>query len=294
MTSHCLRNKGGAKIEAVLCRDERREARLVADWFKSLREGRMAKGQSSNEPAPAWRDMAIFYRTNALSRVMEETLRGARIPYTIARGTAFYERVKKSRPHWRTDWSLTRATTSRWDAWSARPRDIGDASLSKVEEFATAQGITLMEGLRRVNEVADVSSRAHNSMVRFVEMLDGFTGNGTFMGSEITGSLADLVARVLRERSRGDVQGARPTRAKQADDQQAWTTSMNWSAARFQFELEYDPDNDPAAFPGVEEATHFGELAQTPPLLAMLRAFAESVTLVADADAVDPAQGASR
>lgn len=289
------RQEGGAKIEAVLCRDERHEARLVADWFKGLREGRLAKGLDAGtgigEPAPAWRDMAIFYRTNALSRVMEETLRGAGIPYTIARGTAFYEReeVKTALAYLRLvanpsdDVSLGRVVNT-------PTRGIGDASLAKVEEFAAAQRITLMEALRRVNEVADVSSRAHNSMVRFVEMMDGFTGNGTFMGAEITGSLADLVARVLRESGLEAMYKAQANASKsEADEQRLDNLDELVSSAR-QFELEYDPDNDPAAFPGVEEASR-GELAQTPPLLAMLRAFLESVTLVADADAVDPAQG---
>jgi len=285
------RQEGGAKIEAVLCRDERHEAALVADWFKSLREGRRTEGQSASEGAPAWRDMAIFYRTNALSRVMEETLRGAGIPYTIARGTAFYEReeVKTALAYLRLvanlsdDVSLERVVNT-------PTRGIGDTSLSKVQDFATAQGITLMEGLRRVNEVPDVSSRAHNSMVRFVEMVDGFTGNGTFMGAEISGSLADLVARVLKESGLEAMYKAQANASKsEADEQRLDNLDELVSSAR-QFELEYDPDNDPAAFPGVEEAAR-GELAQTPPLLALLRAFLESVTLVADADAVDPAQG---
>lgn len=286
------RQEGGAKIEAVLCRDERHEAALVADWFKSLREGRRGEGEAAGpEGAPAWRDMAIFYRTNALSRVMEETLRGAGIPYTIARGTAFYEReeVKTALAYLRLvanlsdDVSLERVVNT-------PTRGIGDTSLSKVQDFATAQGITLMEGLRRVNEVPDVSSRAHNSMVRFVEMVDGFTGNGTFMGAEISGSLADLVARVLKESGLEAMYKAQANASKSdADEQRLDNLDELVSSAR-QFELEYDPDNDPAAFPGVEEATR-GELAQTPPLLALLRAFLESVTLVADADAVDPAQG---
>src|SRR5205823_69984 len=59
--------EGGEKAEAVLCRDEHYEATLVVDWFKARHEAGEA----------AWRDMAIFYRTNSLSRVMEEALRSA-------------------------------------------------------------------------------------------------------------------------------------------------------------------------------------------------------------------------
>jgi len=79
--------KGGQKPEVTLCRDEHHEASLVIDWFKNLKE------TSEGGGAPLqWRDCAIFYRTNALSRVMEDACRAAGVPYVIARGTAFYER----------------------------------------------------------------------------------------------------------------------------------------------------------------------------------------------------------
>src|SRR6185295_14021869 len=56
-------NAEGAKPEVVMCRDEHHEARLVVDWLKGLRE------ESGYEIA--WKDLAVFYRTNALSRVVE-------------------------------------------------------------------------------------------------------------------------------------------------------------------------------------------------------------------------------
>src|SRR6185369_42113 len=70
---------GGELVEVVLCRDEHHEARLVLDWLKGFEE-------------IAWKDIAVFYRTNALSRVMEDALRDAGVPYVIARGTAYYQR----------------------------------------------------------------------------------------------------------------------------------------------------------------------------------------------------------
>ncbi len=283
------RKEGGAKIETVLCRDERHEGMLVADWFRALHDG--AHPSHTGTDTPSWRDMAVFYRTNALSRVLEESFRQAGIPYTIARGTAFYDReeVKTALAYLRLvanlsdDVSLSRVLNT-------PTRGIGDTSLSKVEDFAMRVNCTLMEGLRRADEVADLSSRAINSITRFVEMIDVFTGKGTFMGSAITGSLADLVARVLRESGLETMYKAQANSSKSDTDSERLDNLDELVSSARQFELEYDPDNDPAAFPGVDAANR-GELAQTPPLLAMLRAFLESVTLVADADTVDPSQG---
>ncbi len=73
---------GGESIRATLCREERHEAQRVVEWMQSVKE----------EAGLSWKDFAVFYRTNSLSRVLEEAFRGGNIPYTIARGTAFYER----------------------------------------------------------------------------------------------------------------------------------------------------------------------------------------------------------
>jgi DNA helicase-2/ATP-dependent DNA helicase PcrA len=121
-------------------------------------------------------------------------------------------------------------------------------------------------------------------------MLDSWTGNGTFLGSEISGSLADLVNRVLKESGlEAMYRHQAHTSKSEADEERLDNLAELVSSAR-EFELEYDPDSDPAAFPGVDLASA-GVLSETPPLLAMLRAYLESVTLMADADTVDPAQG---
>jgi DNA helicase-2/ATP-dependent DNA helicase PcrA len=277
------RRDGGERIEAVLCRDERHEAFLVADWFKSLHE--------SAAEGVAWRDMAVFYRTNSLSRVMEETLRQAGVPYTIARGTAFYDREEI-----KTALAYLRLVANGSDDVSLRrvintpARGIGDATLTKAEEYASSAGIPVLEALRDTSAIPDLSSRAINGIARFVQMIDSFTGNGTFMGAEITGSLADLVGRVLRESGLEAMYKAQANASKSDTDAERLDNLDELVSSARQFELEYDPDTDPAAFPGVDAAER-GELAGAPPLLAMLRAFLESVTLVADADAVDPAQG---
>lgn len=290
---------GGEKIQAVLCRDERHEAMLVVEWLKQMKAEHGSEVHTTPRANHPWKDMAIFYRTNALSRVLEEALRSANLPYTIARGTAFYEReeVKNALAYLRVvanaadSVSLTRIVNT-------PSRGISDATVDKLEAFAARQGVPVLAFMERVDveagEHMGLTSRAVNSIVKFVSMIDGWTSSGTFLGQELReGSLAELVDRVVKE------SGLEAMYRKQAQQSQSETDSERLdnlaelvSSAR-QFELEYDPTSDAANETPRTSAN--GEpvtpIPPIPPLLALLRAYLESVALVADADAVDPSQG---
>jgi DNA helicase-2/ATP-dependent DNA helicase PcrA len=263
---------GGDAPEAVLCRDESHEASLVADWLRAR-----------HEQGAAWRDMSVFYRTNALSRVMEDALRAAAIPYTIARGTAFFDREEV-----RTAVAYLRVVANPADGVSlARiintpTRGIGRTTLDAVEAFAAQHQLTMLDALRRAGEIPSLGARALPAIQRFLALLDGWTGGGTFMGQDVSGSLTDLADRVLRESGLRDMYARQAqTSGSDSDAQRVDNLDELVSSAR-QFELEYDPDADAALTPGIQSA---------PPLLGLLRAYLESIALVADADAVDPAQG---
>ncbi|KKL83931.1 hypothetical protein LCGC14_1969790, partial [marine sediment metagenome] len=73
--------EGGTEVEVVRLQDEHLEAREVASVLAEL-----------NRQGTPYREMAVFYRVNALSRVLEEAFRSASIPYQIARGVEFYNR----------------------------------------------------------------------------------------------------------------------------------------------------------------------------------------------------------
>ncbi|MCG8511223.1 MAG: UvrD-helicase domain-containing protein, partial [Rhodospirillales bacterium] len=75
-------NDSGDAVAALTFRDERHAADAIARKLKELHE----------EHDMPWGGMAVFYRINSLSRVVEEAMRDAAIPYQIARGTAFYDR----------------------------------------------------------------------------------------------------------------------------------------------------------------------------------------------------------
>jgi DNA helicase-2/ATP-dependent DNA helicase PcrA len=304
------RRVGGEPVRVVLCQNERHEAELVTDEFRRLKD----------EDGLAWRDMAVFYRTNALSRVMEDSLRTNGIPYVIARGTAFYQReeIKNALAYLRLvanqadDISLERIVNT-------PTRGIGKTSLAKIQMFASGQSVSMFEAMRRVGQVEGLSARAAGAVGSFVEMVDAWTMNGTFMGVERTpaeGELAELVERVVRESGLEESYKKQAAASKlETDAERVENLGELVSSAR-QFEEEFDVAGDPAfsEMPGRESEQSAGETStplemtdqsdepppeagkmpapSTPPLLAMLRAYLESVTLVADADAVDPAQGA--
>jgi DNA helicase-2/ATP-dependent DNA helicase PcrA len=270
--------KGGQKPEVVLCRDEHHEAALVVDWFKNLKE------TSEEGGAPLlWKDFAVFYRMNSLSRVMEDACRAAGVPYVIARGTAFYEReeVKDAMAYLRLlanpndDVSLLRIVNK-------PTRGVGATSLARVQALAEELGVPMMNALVLSEGLDGVSPRAINAMRSFVDMVSGWSGQGSFMGAEVSGSLADLVERVIKESGLEEHYAKKSGDTEEQRDERVANLAEVVSSAR-EFELEYDPGADAAAAPGSEEV---------PPLLALLRAYLESVSLVADADKVDPARGA--
>lgn len=276
--------EGGEAVSVILCRDEQHEARLVADWLRSMNEDEEGEGH-------AWRDMAVFYRTNALSRVMEDALRTAGIPYVIARGTAFFDReeIKNALGYLRVianqadDVSVQRIVNT-------PTRGIGNTSLARVRETADSLGVSLFEALKRVGETPGLTPRAQNAIGNFTGLVEGWTGHGSFMGQEMSGSLSDLVERVIRESGLEKMYKRQAETSKSESDAERLDNLSELVSSAAQFEQEYDPDADPFAFPGAE-AAEAGADAEVPPLLALLRTYLERVSLVADADAVDPAQG---
>lgn len=266
--------EGGEPLDLAVCHDERQEASHVAGW---LRE----RHSAATGPI-AWRDMAVFYRTNALSRVMEEAMREAGIPYTIARGTSFYEREEV-----KTALAYLRLVANQHDSVSlgrvinTPARGIGDTSYSRVEMFADAGGEPVFFALRRAGEVPGLSARALNAIGKFVEMVEGWTGGGTFMGAQVASSLSELVDRVIKESGLESMYRQQALASKSEGDAERVDNLAELVSSAKEFEMEYDPAADPANESG----------AATPPLLALLRAYVESISLLADADAVDPSQG---
>ena len=119
-----------------------------------------------------WGDCAIFYRTNAQSRVMEEQLMRVGIPYQVIGGTRFYDRreVKDAVAYLRVvvnpddEVSLKRIL-------NVPKRGIGDGSVGKLDAWARAKGLPFIGALRRYDD-AGVSGRAAKGIEAFLALFD--------------------------------------------------------------------------------------------------------------------------
>ena len=119
-----------------------------------------------------WGDIAVFYRTNAQSRVLEEQLMRADIPYKVVGGTRFYDRreIKDAIAY-------MRAVVNPVDEVSLKrvinepKRGVGDTSIGKLDAWATAHGLSFMDALRRADD-AGVSGKALRGIEAFLTLLD--------------------------------------------------------------------------------------------------------------------------
>ena len=118
-------------------------------------------------------EIAIFYRTNAASRTIEEQFIRQGIPYKVVGGTRFYERKEV-----RDLLAYLRVLVNPSDEVSLRrilnepKRGIGDKAETDVDLFAKEQGITFFAALRRAGEIEGLASRSVSAVARFVELLD--------------------------------------------------------------------------------------------------------------------------
>ena len=152
----------GDTITRYHAEDEGDEATWVASTARQLQRDADAN----------WRDIAVLYRTNAQSRVVEEAFMRLGVPYKVVGGTRFYDRreVKDSMAY-------LRAVVNPSDEVSVKrvlnvpKRGIGDASVAKLDAFAAAEGLNFVEALRRADE-AGVSGPAIRGIGSFVDLLD--------------------------------------------------------------------------------------------------------------------------
>lgn len=133
-------NAPGERLTLIECNDEYDEARRVISRIKTLRDA---------DKAMAYRDFAVFYRTNAQSRVFEETLLREGIPYTIIGGKRFYDRMEI-----KDAIAYLRVMSNPEDAISLKriintpPRGIGPVAFEKIKSVKADLGIALLDAVR--------------------------------------------------------------------------------------------------------------------------------------------------
>jgi len=277
------RKPGGEKPIVMTCIDEHHEAEFIAHYFETL----------NREHGLSWKDMAVFYRTNALSRNIEAALRDRQIPHVLVRGTAFYDRKEI-----RDALAYLRVILNPGDGVSLKriinepPRGIGKTTINRIEQFASEKDITFFEAITRCPEMPDLNARATGAVERFARLVQTWRGESSFMGVESVGELAELVRCVVSESGMEAALHA----DKSEDDAQRLDNLNELVTAVAEFEEKFagqqaagvDALSDPFAF----EIDTLPEATEEPPLMARLRAYLESVALMSDVEAFDPDAGA--
>ena len=173
--------EGGDKIRLYEAHDDRDEAMFVISQIL----GAVKKGDR------AYRDYAVFYRTNAQSRSFEEELLKYDVPYVVVGGVRFYERaeVKDALAYLRVllnpadDMGLRRIV-------NVPARGIGKTSVDRAAAVAEREGVPLLEGFRRMLERGE-AGRSAPKIADFLRLLEALSEEVQHLPP------ADALARIL-------------------------------------------------------------------------------------------------
>ena len=155
-------NDEGCDIEVIESANELEEAINIA---RSIQDKVSYENQK-------YSDMVILYRMNAQSRVFEEAMINNRIPYKLIGTVRFYERREI-----KDVLAYLRLAINPYETVSLRRvinvphRGIGQTSMSRLEQFAISEQITLYDALRRVLEATDIPKKARAAMAKFAELV---------------------------------------------------------------------------------------------------------------------------
>jgi len=162
----------GEPLTLIEAYNERNEAERIGEKILYLR-----KSQGYD-----FKSFAIFYRTNAQSRVVEDIMRQNKIPYKLFGSVSFYKRkeIKDAVAYLRFVLN-ERDSESLLRIINFPPRKIGDVSIARLKEFADSRGISLYDALRQAEE-AGFQARLINALASFssvIEALKVLAVNGT-------------------------------------------------------------------------------------------------------------------
>ncbi|MES4888333.1 DNA helicase PcrA [Streptomyces sp. NPDC096012] len=182
----------GARITGYVADTEHDEAQFVAEEIDRLTDAREAKAG----------DVAVFYRTNAQSRVFEEVFIRVGLPYKVVGGVRFYERKEV-----RDVLAYLRVLANPEDSVPLRrilnvpKRGIGDRAEAMIDALSQREKISFPQALKRVDEAYGMAARSTNAVKRFNTLMEDLrtvvesgAGPATVLEAilERTGYLAEL------------------------------------------------------------------------------------------------------
>jgi len=259
-------NAAGDSISYTVTGDEQLEAYEISRAAeRHVREGR------------TYKDIAVFYRTNAQSRAIEDALRNAMIPYQIIGGTAFYERreVKDAL-------SYLRLIVNPHDDVAFRRvlnvprRALGESSLEMIEQQAERHGTSLigtMDGEHCEEFFASFKPKARQGLIQFIRLFDSLRTMPVF-------PVAPIVQKMLEKSGLREalVEAGETERVENIDELVNAAAIYDEQKALAVAGLPDAPPPEPGAYDGLEE------MAQQPPSLTN---FLENAALVAPTDNFD-------
>ncbi|MGW0331288.1 DNA helicase PcrA [Streptomyces sp. NPDC003011] len=184
----------GARITGYVADTEHDEAQFVAEEIDRLTDAGDAKAG----------DVAVFYRTNAQSRVFEEIFIRVGLPYKVVGGVRFYERKEV-----RDVLAYLRVLANPEDSVPLRrilnvpKRGIGDRAEAMIDALSQREKISFPQALKRVDEAYGMAARSTNAVKRFNTLMEDLrtivesgAGPATVLEAvlERTGYLAELQA----------------------------------------------------------------------------------------------------
>jgi DNA helicase-2/ATP-dependent DNA helicase PcrA len=185
----------GEKLRLYRAGDEYDEGRWVASELRRLR----------SESGLGWNEMAVFYRTNAQSRVLEEEMLRANVPYRVISGMRFYDRKEI-----KNALAYARLIVNPRDEASARrvinepKRGVGEAAQAKLGSYAAEHGLSFAEAAHHA-AAAGLTGRALSGADKFAFMLEELRA----LSNDL--SPRELIDAIVRESGMGDALRAEDT-----------------------------------------------------------------------------------
>jgi len=218
---------GGEPVQLNELGDEHEEARWVAGEIERLAEEEGLKRS----------DVAIFYRTNAMSRVLEDTLNRYDVSYQVIGGTKFYERAEIKDAVAYLSLLLNPADQVSFSRIVNSPRrGIGNTTQGRLVSHANTTGLPIWEVIERVEEVPGLSGAAIKSVGRFYETME------TLRDRVEDSSVAQLLERVLNET--GYLEALAAERTVEAEGRAENLEALVAGAAEFDLEREREGESE--------------------------------------------------
>jgi DNA helicase-2/ATP-dependent DNA helicase PcrA len=174
----------GEPVTVAELDDEHAEARYVAGEIERL----------VSDEGYARDDVAVFYRMNAQSRVLEDTLVRYEMPYQVIGGTKFYERAEIKDAVAYLQLLINPADSVSFSRVVNSPRrGIGNTSQARLAAYANTTGQTIWEVAKQAESVPGLGAAAIRSIARFTELVDGLRAD--FENAPVADLLSALLER---------------------------------------------------------------------------------------------------